>query len=214
MLNLKVFGLGVLSTNCYLLYTPKEAIVIDPGGEPSQVLEFLEKNNLTLTHILNTHLHFDHIQGNALLSEKTGAPILASEKDNYLLESELGLGGFMDFPETPKFSFQNLEPGKLTLLGTECEVLSTPGHSPGSLSFYFQELKAVFVGDLIFFRSVGRTDFPGGDFDLLVKSAREKIFSLPEETIIYPGHGEATKVGEEKRHNPYLNPHLKGSGLF
>lgn len=214
MLNLKIFSLGVLATNCYLLFSEKEAIVIDPGGEPGQILKFLEENNLTLTHILNTHLHFDHIQGNATLSKKTGAPILASEKDSYLLESELGLGGFMDFPETPRFSFQNLEPGRLTLLDSVCEVLSTPGHSPGSLSFYFRELKAVFVGDLIFFRSVGRTDFPGGDFDLLVSSAQEKILSLPEETTIYPGHGEATKVGDEKKHNPYLNPHLKRSGLF
>jgi glyoxylase-like metal-dependent hydrolase (beta-lactamase superfamily II) len=213
VLKVKIFPLGVLSTNCYLVYSDKEAVAIDPGGEASEVLNFLEQNNLTLTHIFNTHLHFDHIQGNASLSKATGVTIWASEKDKYLLESELGLGGFMDFPETPEFSFQNLEPGPLQVLDTTCEVLSTPGHSPGSLSFYFPAIKAVFVGDLIFFRSIGRTDFPGGDQEVLIKSAREKILTLPSETIIYSGHGEATTVGEEKLHNPYLNPHLRG-GLF
>ncbi len=203
-LRVKIFNLGVLATNCYLIFNKDEAIVIDPGGEPTEIIKFLGKNNLTLTLILNTHLHFDHIQGNAKLSKLTGAPIFASQKDAYLLESELGLGGFMDFPSTELFEFKDLRPGEIDVLNTKCKVLATPGHSPGSLSFYFPELKDVFVGDLIFFRSVGRTDFPGGDLEILKKSVEESIFTLPADTIIYPGHGESTVVKEEKMHNPFF----------
>jgi len=207
MLKIKTFILGPLSTNCYLIFNSKQAIVIDPGSEPETILNFLNKHNLKVEAILNTHLHFDHIQGNADLHAQTKAPILASPKDKYLLQTELGLGGFMDFAETKPFEFQPLEPGKTNFLDTECEVLSTPGHSPGSLSFYFPELQAVFVGDVIFYRSIGRTDFPGGDLNLLKQSIEEKIFTLPPETTIYPGHGEPTVVKEEKMHNPFFAPY-------
>ncbi len=204
MLKTKIFALGVLQTNCYLLHTQNEALVIDPGGEPDKLIRYLKDNSLDLQIILNTHLHFDHIQGNANLAEACGARILAPEADRFLMDTEVGSGGFMDFPETPAFDFEDLSEGAHSFAGHEYHVLATPGHTPGSLSFYFPELKAVFVGDLIFHRSVGRTDFPGGDMDVLIKSVRDKIFILPQETMIYSGHGPQSSILEEKQHNPFF----------
>jgi glyoxylase-like metal-dependent hydrolase (beta-lactamase superfamily II) len=195
-----------LETNCYLVSNDaKQAVVIDPGGDPAEVLAFVRSQGLTLTHILNTHLHFDHIGGNAALSAATGAPILAGEADRPLLDSDLGGGGFMGFPKTPAFSFTPLEPGTHSFVGATCHVLATPGHSPGSLSLYFPALGAVFCGDLIFYRSVGRTDFPGGDAKVLKESACSKILVLPEETIIYPGHGPETDVRDARENNPFFS---------
>lgn len=205
MLYVKIFQLGPLETNCYLVYNDaKEALVIDPGGDPARVLAFMETQGLELTRILNTHLHFDHIGGNAALADATGAEILAGESDGHLLETELGGGGFMGFPRTPSFSFSPLVPGTYTFLGEICHVLATPGHSPGSLSFYFPALDAVFCGDLIFYRSVGRTDFPGGDESVLKDSAYSKILVLPEKTVIYPGHGPETDVDDARKNNPFF----------
>ncbi len=205
MLRVKQFSLGVLETNCYLLHRDKEAIIIDPGGDPGEVLDFLSEKKMKLNCILNTHLHFDHIQGNADLSSATGAPIYGPRKDEFLMKTEVGGGGFMGFPRTPAFDFQSLEEGETEFLDSLCKILSTPGHTPGSLSFYFPEIESVFVGDLIFFRSVGRTDFPGGDAGVLKQSVSQKIFDLPDSTIIYSGHGPESSVGDEKIHNPFFS---------
>ncbi|MBN2140649.1 MAG: MBL fold metallo-hydrolase [Desulfovibrionaceae bacterium] len=200
------FTLGPLQTNCHLVRNQDRALVLDPGGEPSGVLAFLKDNSLTLTHILNTHLHCDHIYGNRALARATGAPILASPADRFLLETPIGRGGEMiGLPEVQDFEFQDLAEGENEFLGLACRVLATPGHSPGSLSFYFPQLCAALVGDLIFRRSVGRTDFPGGDMDALRRSVREKIFSLPPETVLYTGHGPKTTVDEERLHNPFVS---------
>ena len=209
-MHVAIFPLGPLETNCYLAVNGASALAIDPGGEPARVLKYLKDKGLTLTRILNTHFHFDHILGNAALCRATGAPIAASPGDTELLATELGRGGFSGFPATPDFAFEPLAAGEITLIGLTCRVLETPGHSQGSLSFYFPDGGCVFVGDLIFYRSVGRTDFPGGDMGQLKRSAREMIFSLPEATIIYPGHGPATTVGDEKLHNPFLAPAGQG----
>lgn len=209
MLKVTVMPLGPLDTNCYVVHSDREAVVIDPGGDAQEILAFLASKKVTLTAILNTHLHFDHIQGNADLVAATGLPVMASVKDGFLLETELGGGGMMGFPRTPSFSFTPLEEGELPLLGTTCRVLATPGHSPGSLSFYFEELGAVFVGDLLFYRSVGRTDFPGSSERELIRSVRANIFTLPEETVVYPGHGPETTVGQEKLNNPFFTEFIR-----
>lgn len=209
MLHVTTMELGVLETNCYVVHDDHEAVVIDPGGEPDKILSFLRANALTLTVILNTHLHFDHIQGNAGLAEATGAPILASSRDAFLLDTELGGGGMMGFPRTPAFHFEPLEEGEHARLSTSCLVLATPGHSPGSMSFYFKELSAVFAGDLLFYRSVGRTDFPGSSESELMRSVRTKIFTLPAETVVYPGHGPRTTVGTESLNNPFFTEFVR-----
>ncbi len=204
MLEIKTYPLGVLQTNCYLLYSQQEAMVIDPGGDPERIVTHLKEKGLKLAMILNTHLHFDHIQGNADLAAATGAKIFAPEEDRFLLQTEVGAGGFMDFPETPEFEFEDLKEGRHDFLGHECQVLHTPGHTPGSLSFYFPELHSVFVGDLLFLRAVGRTDFPGGSMSMLQRSAREKIFTLPDNTVIYSGHGPESMVIDERKNNPFF----------
>ncbi|MDL2316640.1 MBL fold metallo-hydrolase [Desulfovibrio sp. OttesenSCG-928-A18] len=197
------FALGPLSTNCFLVYTKNEAIAVDPGGEPGAVLRFLKDKALRLTHILLTHLHFDHTYGVHALVTATGARTLASGNDAHMMENEFGLGGIWGLPEVEPFTFEFLEAGELPLLGGLCRVLPTPGHTPGGLSFYFEQLQAVFSGDALFYRSVGRTDFPGGSSDTLLHSIRTQLFTLPEETIVYSGHGPETRIGDERRNNPY-----------
>ena len=209
MLQVTAMPLGALDTNCYVLNSDREAVVIDPGGDAHEILSFLEPGKLTLERVLNTHLHFDHIQGNADLVAATGVSVMANPKDAYLLDTELGGGGMWGFPRTPSFTIEALEEGELTLLGTTCRVLATPGHSPGSLSFYFESLGAVFVGDLLFYRSVGRTDFPGSSERELMRSVRTKIFTLPEDTVVYPGHGPETTVGQERLNNPFFTEFIR-----
>lgn len=205
IMDVRTFPIGPLETNCYLASHGDQAIVVDPGGDPAPLIAHLQKNSLTLTHILNTHLHFDHIFGNAALHEFTQAPIMANQEDAYLMDTELGKGGVWGLPTVDDFQFTPLAPGENSFMGLTCQVLHTPGHTPGSLTFYFPDSGVAFVGDLIFNRSVGRTDFPGGDFETLQRSVIERIFSLPDEVKIYSGHGPMTSVAEEKTHNPFFS---------
>ena len=204
-MTIKTFNLGPLQTNCYVLADDKKAVVIDPGGDPAEVVDYLKANNLTVTHILNTHLHFDHTAGNKELSEITGAPILCSEEDADLLDSWLGRGGDMGLPVLDLYEWQNVKPGEAQFAGFDCTIFHTPGHSKGSLTFYFPEAKVAFVGDLIFYRSIGRTDFPGGDLDILKRSVTEHIFTLPPNTKLLSGHGPETTVSDEQNHNPFFS---------
>ncbi|WP_147820658.1 MBL fold metallo-hydrolase [Salidesulfovibrio onnuriiensis] len=204
-MQIKTFPLGPLETNCHVLSHDGKAVVVDPGGDPSEVLAHLEKEGLTLTHILNTHLHFDHTYGNRALSEATGVSILAGADDKPLLSTELGRGGMMGLPSVEMFEIEEIGEGEHEFAGLACKVFTTPGHSTGSLSFYFPEAGACFVGDLIFYRSIGRTDFPGGSLEVLKASVAEKIFTLPKETRLFSGHGPDTTVGDEMHHNPFFS---------
>ncbi len=213
MLRFNCFGLGPLDTNCYMIDNGAEAVVIDPGGNPGQVLRMVANENLKVTHILNTHLHFDHTYGNAVMIANTDAPVLASERDSFLLETEYGKGGAFGLPPVNDYAFSNIDEGELEVLGVKCKVLATPGHTPGSLSFYFPPEAVgyengngqglLFSGDVIFKRSAGRTDFPGGSSDTLMRSIQGKVFALPADTIIFSGHGPETTVGEELEQNPF-----------
>ena len=208
-MQISTFPIGPLETNCFLVHDDKEAIAIDPGGKPGKVLDYLKEHQLTLTHILCTHLHFDHTIGVHDLVAASGAVVYASEADRYMLTSELGRGGIWGVPVVEPYEFQDLKPGEITLLGMKCMVLPTPGHTPGGLSFYFPELNAVFAGDTLFYRSMGRSDFQGGDQDALLKSINEQLFTLPEETEVYTGHGLLTLIGDEKRNNPFVGEFKK-----
>lgn len=203
-MQIETMPLGPLGTNCYLLASGSMAVVIDPGGDPAPILEWLAKNKLTLTHILNTHLHLDHTYGNAKLSEATGVKIQAGEAEKLISESELVKGGFYDLPMVDEYKWEVLKPGKYKMLGKTCEVRSAPGHSPGSLVFYFKDANAAFVGDVIFKNSVGRSDFDGSSHVELLESIKNQIFTLPGETVIYPGHGPSTTVKYEMKSNPYV----------
>ncbi|MDL2290725.1 MBL fold metallo-hydrolase [Desulfovibrio sp. OttesenSCG-928-F20] len=204
-MNVTVFPLGPLDTNCFVIHTQKEALVVDPGGPPDELLDFLQKNGLNLTHVLLSHLHFDHTYGVAELVRQTGAEVLGPEGDRYMLSNEMGLGGIWGLPGVEPYEYTVLKPGPLHVLDTECTVLSTPGHTPGGLSFYFPALKAVFSGDTLFYRSIGRSDFPGGDQKSLEASIRQTLYGLPDETVVYCGHGLQTSIGDERRNNPYVS---------
>ena len=194
-----IFPLGPLETNCYLIHNDTEAVIIDVGGDPSSVVNYLQRNGLTLTHILCTHMHFDHVYGVRALVRATGAKVYASEKDRFLLTEE-----DWGSPKVESYDFSDLKDGEISLLGLSCTVLPTPGHTPGGLSFYLPGASAVFVGDSLFYRSIGRTDFSGGNFNDLATSIRTRLFTLPDDTTAYPGHGPHTTIGDEKRSNPYV----------
>ncbi|KHK03814.1 MBL fold metallo-hydrolase [Desulfovibrio sp. TomC] len=203
------FPLGPLETNCYLAVFGQNALAVDVGGNPGPVLAQMQSRGLTLDAICLTHLHCDHLYGVAALVRETGARVLAGAEDAMLMDTELGRGGLMGLPLVDPFDWQPVAPGEMILAGQPCRVLATPGHSPGSRSYYFPEAAAVFVGDLLFYRSIGRTDFAGGDYDVLIEAVVSQIFSLPEKTLVYPGHGPATTVGDEKRHNPFFSEFAK-----
>ncbi|MDR1126065.1 MAG: MBL fold metallo-hydrolase [Deltaproteobacteria bacterium] len=198
------FFLGPLATNCYLMHDGKEAVVFDPGGSPEKVLDYLKKNKLGLTAIYNTHLHFDHVTGNHALATASQAPIYANERDAYLMPDNRQASILYGVPPVEDFAFQNLDEGARTVLGTEMRVLATPGHTPGSLSYYLPEYRTVICGDVLFHGDIGRTDFKGGDYPTLEKSIREKLYTLPEDTRVCPGHEEETSIGEEKLYNNYV----------
>jgi glyoxylase-like metal-dependent hydrolase (beta-lactamase superfamily II) len=198
------FPLGPLETNCYVIHTENEATVVDPGGPPDAVLNYLDQKKLSLTHILLTHLHFDHTYGVAKLAAKTGGAIFGPEADRFMLNNELGGGGGWGMPSVERFEYKALDEGDISMLGTVCTGLATPGHTPGGLSFYFPDLGAVFSGDTLFYRSIGRSDFPGGNHNTLCSSIRSKLFQLPDNTAVYSGHGPATVIIDEKRQNPFV----------
>jgi glyoxylase-like metal-dependent hydrolase (beta-lactamase superfamily II) len=204
MPKIQTYILGPMQTNSYLCQDSDCAFVVDPGGDPKALLKALDQAGLHLEAIVNTHLHFDHTLGNSALQRATNAPIYAPQADEQLLSTELGAGGFMDLPEVEPFSFEPLRPGKWELCGLECQVLITPGHTAGSISLYLPGLEAIFVGDLIFAGSIGRTDFPGGDLEQLLSSVRKEVFALPEQTRVYPGHWPQTTVGQERASNPFF----------
>ena len=198
------FPLGPLQTNSYLIHNAGQAVAVDVGGEPAPMLEYLTEHKLALAAICLTHRHFDHLYGVAELAGATKAVVYAPTGDDSLAETESGKGGIWGFPPVPPFDSLPMPTGSASFGGMECRVLETPGHTPGGGSLYFPAEKLVFTGDALFYRSMGRTDFPGSSQEALRKSLHKKIFILPQETAVYPGHGPNTNVGEELANNPYL----------
>ncbi|KPK77023.1 MAG: hypothetical protein AMJ79_04740 [Phycisphaerae bacterium SM23_30] len=202
--------LGDFATNCYVVResnATKECLIIDPGYGAEPLVELLQTKKLQPQRILLTHGHCDHIAGIKLLRKKFGAvPVCISKADAPMLSNDkknlTWMTGNLLRLDEPEEMF---EPGDTIYLGAlEFEVLSTPGHTPGSVSFYCAREKVVFVGDALFAGSIGRTDFPGGDLQALLKGVREQLFTLPDETRVYTGHGPATTTGMEKRTNPFF----------
>jgi len=204
-LTIETFVLGPEETNCYLLTMGKDAIVIDVGMEPERLIERIESQGLNLQAIYLTHFHLDHIAGVKELVSRFGVSVYASDGDEFLKEISLEAGGIREFVEHVDFDFKPIGPGNRKVLGQTMLVLDTPGHTPGSLSFFFPATGCVFVGDLIFMIAVGRTDLPRGSGPELIGSIRSRIFILPDETHIYSGHGPTTTVIHEKRNNPHFS---------
>lgn len=197
------FPLGPLQTNSYLIHNAERAVAVDVGGEPAPMLEYLTEHKLALSAICLTHRHFDHLYGVAELAGATKAVVYAPTGDDSLAETESGRGGIWGFPPVPPFDSLPMPTRQADFGGMECRVLETPGHTPGGVSLYFPAEKLVFTGDALFYRSMGRTDFPGGDQATLLHSIADVLFKLPDDTTVYPGHGPATSIGDERRNNPF-----------
>jgi glyoxylase-like metal-dependent hydrolase (beta-lactamase superfamily II) len=197
---------GPLQVNCYLAAceTTGEAVAIDPGDEPPRIIEAIEREGLALKRVLLTHCHADHVGGLKGLVEGCRAPVLMHEGDRPMLDSAVEHGRLFGLEiEAPPAPDGYLAEGDSVDFGEESlKVLHTPGHSPGGICFLGRA--EVFVGDTLFAGSIGRFDFPGGSYEKLIQGISSKILSLPEDTVVYPGHGPATNVGQEKRTNPFF----------
>ncbi len=196
---------GRLQTNCYILQSDSTALVVDPGDEPERILRFLTDISVKPGGIIATHTHFDHVLGVDSIRDKFKIPFLIHHDDLSMLESmQSRVRQIMGFsvPPPPKVD-RFLKDGESIAFGEDrVKVIHTPGHSPGSISLAGQGF--VLTGDALFNQSIGRTDLPGGDLDTLVRSITERLFTLDEGTIVYPGHGPETSIGDEKLANPFV----------
>ena len=207
------FTMNPFGMNCYILWSAPggECIVIDPGmmmtSEEEMITSFIDSNNLTLKHILLTHCHVDHACAARWLATKYGVEVEAGAQEAPVAElmpqqaARFGL----KIDSTPLVIDHVLSEGDvIDFAGEEIQVLDTPGHSPGSLSFYCPSSSVIFTGDVVFQSSIGRTDLLGGSYSVLINSIKTKVMTLPPDTVIAPGHGDTTTVADEKVYNPYL----------
>jgi len=202
----KRFVVGALEVNCFVIADSetKEGIVVDPGDNADQIIDFIAKNGIIVKYVINTHCHFDHIGGNKKIVEATKAELLIHESELPLLERAEGSAALWGFKveASPQPSHFLKDGDTLKIGNIIVEVIHTPGHSPGGICLKFDN--KLISGDTLFAGGVGRTDFPGGDGYALIKSIKEKLFTLPDSTEVYPGHGPSTTIGNEKLYNPFF----------
>ena len=202
----KTFPMGLIGTNAYLLIDEdsKEATVIDLGGDYEIIKDEIEKHNATLKYILNTHGHFDHILGEEPAQNFFNVPVFVHKDDEYLasnLPKQLERFGFSSTANAPEFNTFT-ENDVFKLGNIEIKIIHTPGHTPGSVCFQIEN--NLFSGDTLFYTSIGRTDFEGGSFQQISNSIMNKLFLLPEDMTVYPGHDAKTTIGYEKKYNCYF----------
>jgi glyoxylase-like metal-dependent hydrolase (beta-lactamase superfamily II) len=199
---------GQLQVNCYILgcERTRQALVVDPGDEAERILAALREAELTVTHIVLTHAHFDHILAAEALRAATAAPICIHADEAAMLQSQPALFRMFAGGSLPSIvADQLLQDGDRLVVGDlTVAVLHTPGHSPGGISLWVEAERIVLSGDALFAEGIGRTDFPGSDGPTLLESIRARLLTLSQETVVYPGHGPETTVRHEKRHNPWL----------
>lgn len=212
MINIKKFVFNPFLENTYIVWDneTKEAAVIDPGccnkKEETLLSKFIDEHKLNLLFIINTHCHIDHILGNTFIKEKYGSKLLIPEKDLFLLDimKEQAKNYGMNFTPCP-LPDEFITEEKLFYLGdNKCKFLFTPGHSPGEHCLYFENEKLCFTGDVLFQESIGRTDLWGGNYETLIHSIKTKLFTLPNDVKILPGHESESAIGKEKKFNPFL----------
>lgn len=212
MVHVAEFTFNPFQENTFLVYDDtKECIIFDPGCyegyEKEELLQFIILNELKPVRLINTHCHIDHIFGNKFISDTYGLPLEIHKGElpvlNFAPQSTLYFG--ISYPEPSPQPGRFIEAGDVISFGnSELKALFTPGHSPASLSFYCESEKFVIAGDVLFQGSIGRTDLPGGDFATLIRSIQEQLFTLDDAVKVYPGHGSATTIGQERRSNPFL----------
>lgn len=209
-MKIKKFIFNPFGENTYIIWdeSSKNAAIIDPGminrSEQAAVSEFIDSNRLNLRHLINTHLHIDHAAGNKFIEDTYTLKTEADIADTYLaqrLTEQARMFGLA-------YNDGNLTiaglPDKMEIAGERCEILQIPGHTQGHIALYFPDSRVVFSGDALFQMSIGRTDLPGGDYDTLIDSISQKLLTLPDTTVVLPGHGPQTTVGFEAANNPYL----------
>jgi len=204
---LKWLEVGAIAANCYVIGCEEtlEGAVIDPGGSAQAILRVIKDLNLNIKYIINTHGHIDHIGANRQIKEATGAKILIHEDDAKMLTNPASnFSMFMGRNITSPGADEFLRDGDIIKIGNtvELEVIHTPGHSRGGVCLKTDNM--IFAGDTLFAGSIGRTDFPGGSYKTLIESIKEKILCYDDDVVVYPGHGPATTVGFERKHNPFL----------
>lgn len=216
MLTIKTFEFNPFQENTYLVFDEgREGIVIDPGcyeeEERQELATFIDANDLTIKLLINTHCHIDHVLGNYFIKEKYKVPLLLHRIEEPFLRAVKTYApnyGFHQYQDTAPDGY--LEEGDVVEIGNQkLAVLFVPGHSPGHVAFYHAESKSVIAGDVLFHHSIGRTDLPGGDFDTLINSIHHKLFLLPDDVVVYPGHGPTTTIGFEKNTNPFCALSIK-----
>jgi hydroxyacylglutathione hydrolase len=204
-MNMLCIPVGALQANCYLVWDDdSRACAVDPGGEPERLAEIISRKELRLEAILVTHGHFDHVEGVSGLAKITGARVYCSEPVVALLTGNQGCSATgLPIPAVAEAGVSVVSEGTSVEVGSLCvRVVATPGHTPGDVTYDIDG--SLFCGDLLFSGSVGRTDFPGGDFGALLVSVGSLVERYPPETRVYPGHMEATSLGQELKHNPFL----------
>jgi hydroxyacylglutathione hydrolase len=198
---------GQLQTNCYIAACDetREGVVIDPGDDAGRIIGEIESLDIKVKFILNTHAHFDHIGANDTLVKRFHAPLALHPLDLPLLQASGGAALFgLDAEQSPDPDVR-LRDDQIIRVGRLCfRVLFTPGHTPGHVSFYEAGSKALFDGDVLFDGGIGRTDIPGGSSEAIVHSIREVLFKLPDDTVVYSGHGNPTTIGQERNSNPWI----------
>jgi hydroxyacylglutathione hydrolase len=211
MLTVTSFVFSPVQENTYVVHNEAgDCIIVDPGcyfgNERNELKEFIQNGQLAPKYLLNTHCHLDHVFGNKFIHDTYGLTLHLHEKEKPLLDyaPTSGLSWGLPFDNYRGDLIFLREEEVIRLGDDELQVLFTPGHSPGHVSFWCQAQHFVLSGDVLFRQSIGRTDLPGGSFDTLIQSIREKLFVLPDETVVYPGHGPETTVGAEKEDNPFL----------
>ena len=204
----EILPVGPLQCNCSIIgdETTREAMVIDPGDEIDEIVALLRKHNLQLKQIAITHAHIDHVGGAMKLRALTGAPILLNQNDYGLLKMLDVQAGWIGMPSPGQVEVESSigEGDALRVGNISAGVMHTPGHTEGSVCLYFPAEKLLIAGDTLFAGSIGRTDLPGGSFEKIMRSLHGRVLALPDETIVIPGHGPGTTIGDEREGNPFL----------
>ena len=207
----EILAVGPLQCNCSIIGDEgtREAMVIDPGDDIEDVLSLIHKHNLQVKQIVITHAHIDHVGGAMKLRAATGAPILLNQNDHALLKMLDVQAAWIGVPDPGKVQIdRSIGNGETVTAGSlTASVLTTPGHTQGSICLYFPAEKKLIAGDTLFAGSIGRTDLPGGSYEKIIRSLHDTLLALPDETVVFPGHGPITTIGDERETNPFLVKH-------